>query len=1013
MFKVDTATANVNDTYKMTVVRDVNDYYVFLNGVLMARYVTDDYAESAFGFVCASTIDTPDVAFTNVKYSVREEVVDAILSVQDTESCLGGSFTNVNGTTYQSYGNFTMTSHNSGTLNGVPAYLYASGVTGNAYYQEVTFDNYINSYWIGIISNTSDTGLLYEEDKDAVSTWYGYGLGYGNIFRHSKDPWWNGTALQSITAPTGAYTLAVVRFNNVYYVLLNGSVIYSETFTGSKADDSPLAADNISGVGIFLGTNGKDSDVTKFSNYYCTTDSDEISAKLPETMWASFSNTNVALTATQFGDVVNTQRLIAGLETTLEFDIPANKVISELTFTENGVKTLLECIDGTYRFIPKAGATYSLNVTFADQGTATVNVTVVANENTVGGVSYALYDNLGLNTSNVKATLYNYTTGEGTLLTLSDQLTTTFTGVNSGYYGLTVEHADNVYTTYISLQNGQTANLKGYVSPVYLGGSVVVEGNTHKSYNDAEVGATGGSGWALVDGKRDTAAIKNYTYVLQNQKTGTQYYVEGTFNSTVKAKMARTFAGLLVSHGPTSLNDDTGDSKFMVAIYGKSIIICSTQKVSGAYTDLYTDPNAIGTHQAWNAANTCILANYDTVIGDYDPNAVKLGVVRDGVNYHFFVNDVYITSYYYGNITNTSGFGLAAINSAQTVIANFNYSFNTTYINALKAQAPTQNKQIDIYIIAGQSNGAGFTRVDNESGLDQRLTYGVPNVWYAGNGINVNGTSSSDKYGYVYDNSLSWGLARLGQGQRVWKDKNGIDKLYMGAEAGMALELSKYYNTASGKTAGIIKYASGGTSLRNDSSGQNMYGNWVPPTYATKATGDGGLGMTQNAYNSHDVTGALYRRMLAQVKENVRQLQQMGYTQINIKGLFWMQGEADMWGTAVNEYKKIFPIFVNDVRRDLGAITGENLSSMPFILGEISRTFSSYESSAQCQVFINAQRELAAQTGSYTVNSSQYDINAKGGVVLGTDKYHWNQTDMLSIGKLVGRCIRTNILHDV
>lgn len=116
-----------------------------------------------------------------------------------------------------------------------------------------------------------------------------------------------------------------------------------------------------------------------------------------------------------------------------------------------------------------------------------------------------------------------------------------------------------------------------------------------------------------------------------------------------------------------------------------------------------------------------------------------------------------------------------------------------------------------------------------------------------------------------------------------------------------------------------------------------------------------------------------------------------------------MQGEADIGQES--EYRKAFSYFAEDIRRDLGELSGEDLSQMPIFVGEISETFNSYSSMAANKRFIAMQNELADLVENvHIVHSSSYQVNGPNGV-LGTDQYHWNQDDMIAIGKLLGEAI--------
>lgn len=316
-------------------------------------------------------------------------------------------------------------------------------------------------------------------------------------------------------------------------------------------------------------------------------------------------------------------------------------------------------------------------------------------------------------------------------------------------------------------------------------------------------------------------------------------------------------------------------------------------------------------------------------------------------------------------------------------------------------QKPTEKveggKEIDIYIIAGQSNASGYTGIDWTvlESLWSDCKIGSNHVLYAGKAEYDDG--KVNKYQEIF-----WENAKGGQ---------GIGKNSMGAEAGMAKKLAEeYYNKETGKTAGIIKFAHGGTSLLNKTTGSNaINGNWVSPSYAEE------LGI-----RFANKTGGLYRLLLEQIKKNVGQLARKGYSKVNFKGLFWMQGEADK--NEIAEYKKAFKFFVNDLRDDLATMFGdETLYDLPVIVGEISKTSGGADAGtvAKNEAFIAMQRELAEMYEVYTIASGQYEIttwDASAGVSVNDpkqkDAWHWNTANMFAIGELVGECILENILND-
>ena len=297
-------------------------------------------------------------------------------------------------------------------------------------------------------------------------------------------------------------------------------------------------------------------------------------------------------------------------------------------------------------------------------------------------------------------------------------------------------------------------------------------------------------------------------------------------------------------------------------------------------------------------------------------------------------------------------------------------------------------KSIDIYLIAGQSNASGYTKITNAAALYETadgLENGYSHVHYAGNA-----RSDKDNYATLVNNPKSWQPVKLGFGR---------SDSYFGPEAGMAEALSAYYNAETGKHAGIIKLAHGGTRLMNVTTGSNQHGNWVSPSYAEE------LGVSDV-----DPVGGLYRALLQEVRRQLGELESYGgFTHVNIKGLYWMQGESDRGDPT--EYEKAFKLFVSDLRADLSALVKQyhkseddgGASQMTVVVGSISETFSSATASsvATNQAFIIMQKNLGKSIANcYCLDNSQYEINRGDGTtdVVGTDRYHWNQADALEIG---------------
>ena len=299
-------------------------------------------------------------------------------------------------------------------------------------------------------------------------------------------------------------------------------------------------------------------------------------------------------------------------------------------------------------------------------------------------------------------------------------------------------------------------------------------------------------------------------------------------------------------------------------------------------------------------------------------------------------------------------------------------------------------QSIDIYLIGGQSNAAGCSRYD-EALCEKQKEYedGFSHIYYAGTACSGNLTTLE-----VYSHTVSPTEVRAGFGKAV---KNSSIK-FIGPELGMAEVLSKIYNEESGRYAGFLKYAVGGTRLLN---GSAAIGSWASPSYRTSIDSV-----------VSDVTISLYENFIEEVRIQMDAYRDRGFHPI-IKGMYWMQGEADR--LKPEEYEVAFRYFVDDVRKDLTAIMGQDLSVMPILVGEISRSF--YIETAPKKhltankKFIELQNKLCNEMmNCHIVRNSSFDMQTYDELTwtcttVGTDSGHWNAVDCITIGKLVGEKI--------
>ena len=213
-------------------------------------------------------------------------------------------------------------------------------------------------------------------------------------------------------------------------------------------------------------------------------------------------------------------------------------------------------------------------------------------------------------------------------------------------------------------------------------------------------------------------------------------------------------------------------------------------------------------------------------------------------------------------------------------------------------------KLINVYLIAGQSNAVGYG-MDTGNKIaksDERFTEGFENVLYYGSFERWSGKS--------YDGGFE--PVKLGM---------GVDPSRSGAEIGIANAVADY-----GEMSAIIKCAQGATHLYPDTTYEVSlkYGTWTSPTYIKNNNVD----MSKNP-----LIGNMYRRFEQTVADALQLLIEDGYTPV-IKGIWWMQGEAEMFTRDMaSAYRELFETLIYDMRNTLGELTGYDCTNVPFICG--------------------------------------------------------------------------------
>ena len=273
---------------------------------------------------------------------------------------------------------------------------------------------------------------------------------------------------------------------------------------------------------------------------------------------------------------------------------------------------------------------------------------------------------------------------------------------------------------------------------------------------------------------------------------------------------------------------------------------------------------------------------------------------------------------------------------------------------------PGELGEIDIYLIAGQSNAAGYgTGTIEESLTDTRYSDGFDNVLYFGEADN-------NKFSEFTN-------AKIG---------NGIGITRCGAEIGMAAALS-----SGNRMNAIIKYAKGGTPLWPDTTGKYAVesGTWTSPSYIED----------KNITTEGTKIGLLYTEFISTVTTAVAELREMGYTPV-LRGMWWMQGEAESGNLErATEYPNMLKYLISDLRSDLSEIFSASCDNMPFVMGGINGNHTAVGKTLPAYIAnINAAQIAVCET----VNNV-YRVDTQG--LPQIDEWHYSNQSQHTIGKQI------------
>ena len=285
---------------------------------------------------------------------------------------------------------------------------------------------------------------------------------------------------------------------------------------------------------------------------------------------------------------------------------------------------------------------------------------------------------------------------------------------------------------------------------------------------------------------------------------------------------------------------------------------------------------------------------------------------------------------------------------------------------------------IDMYLIGGQSNAAGYSRI----GANTTETF--ENVAYSGI-TEVNFRNGSGE---------AVSTAALDYSNIKWQVTGGLgtDSAKIGPEYGMAKVLNQYYT--GDKKAFIFKTAAGGTSLLDKTRElSERMGNWYPRSLWEE-------GYTPNIRQNivgNDATGILYEFFVENFRKVYNGLVANGYAP-QVKGMVWMQGETDLYGD-YEQYGDTLKTFISDIREDIFEITNdEDAKAMPFVIGKIAPSFAAWNNGNVPKIHAQQERVAKEMSGVATISTDDLIIVREDGTINGTDKYHFNFQDATTLG---------------
>lgn len=196
---------------------------------------------------------------------------------------------------------------------------------------------------------------------------------------------------------------------------------------------------------------------------------------------------------------------------------------------------------------------------------------------------------------------------------------------------------------------------------------------------------------------------------------------------------------------------------------------------------------------------------------------------------------------------------------------------------------------------------------------------------------------------------------------------------------------------------------------------EKLTGKSTKPVYLIKFTysGAGFYGDPNFRSPSSGKTGKLYTDMVEFITNCLYLITQDGYLPV-IRGLLWMQGEADGYSsTGGANYKTNFSAFLKDIRDEFKAYSYKsNKDNIALIDAYISKD----SMWTYCDQVNNAKKEISLESpNNYLINtlSDGLDLKLGNSEHGGGDAYHYTVDSILRLGHEFGNIILENNLLNI